>query len=141
MNPQRAANAYFSALAAAGKKRRASPRDLEGPVQRAVLKAIKDAAPHVYVAHVPNGAKRNIAQRRLIKLNGVKAGFPDLVLILSSGEVAFIEVKTPGGKLRPEQKAFRDMCAQRYVKWAVIDDAKNIPDQLWAWGEDVRGAR
>jgi hypothetical protein len=131
---------YFAALCTVPPPgKRSKPRNLEGPVQQAVIAKIKSVAPWCYVAHVPNGGKRSIAQQRRVKQDGIKAGVPDLYLLLSTGVTAWIEVKAPGKKLQPAQVAFRDMCLQRQVPWALVDDADDIPDLLISWGEDVRG--
>lgn len=70
-----------------------------------------------------------------LKAAGVKRGVPDLMLILSSGEVAFIEVKAGKGKLSADQDAFSLMCLARQTKWACINDLDQIKPLMQAWGE------
>lgn len=47
---------------------------------------------------------------------GLTKGLPDL-LILGPKGVAFMELKAENGKLRKEQKAFRDLCNETGVSW------------------------
>lgn len=46
---------------------------------------------------------------------GLGTGSPDLVGVLRSGRVFMIEVKTPTGRIRPEQKAYWEAAK----KWGV----------------------
>lgn len=41
-------------------------------------------------------------------IEGLPAGFPDLLFIGPHGRTAFIEVKTPAGRIRESQKKFMD---------------------------------
>ena len=40
------------------------------------------------------------------RVSGLPKGFADVMVVLPSGRVAFVEVKTDSGKLSPEQKGF-----------------------------------
>lgn len=115
------------------RKATAKRRDLEGPVQKAVLREIRELFPDVFVAHVPNGGMRNARVAAQLKAQGVVRGVPDLMLIPLHGRVGFIEVKAPGGSLTPEQKEFRDMCAARDIFFAVIDNAEQVEQCLKLW--------
>ena len=57
------------------------------------------------------------------------AGIPDLI-VLGHGFCLFVEVKRPGGKLRPSQAAFRD----------EVNDLKYTGDIDWGMWTDVREA-
>jgi hypothetical protein len=48
---------------------------------------------------VPNGGSRNIREARNLKLEGVRAGVSDLVVVLKD-KVIFIEMKQPPKKLK-----------------------------------------
>lgn len=110
-------------------------------LQKGIIKAISALAPNVFVAHIPNGGKRGIREAKRLKDAGVKAGVPDLMLVLSNGRVGFMEVKAPKGRLSPEQDAFGNMCALRGTHWAVIRDINEVKVTLEAWGElPVRAA-
>lgn len=108
------------------------PEDI---VQRWIIGEISDLAPEIFVAHVPNGGKRGKFEAFRLKESGVRRGVPDLLCVLSTGEVAFIEVKKKGGRMSPEQTAFRQMCITRGTKYIVLDDHKQVKVTLETWGE------
>ncbi|WP_151732261.1 VRR-NUC domain-containing protein [Acinetobacter ursingii] len=66
----------------------------------------KDGRLSDYLFHIPNGGSRNIIEATKLKKMGVKAGVPDLQLIVPNGEVhgLWIELKAQKGKLQPSQK-------------------------------------
>lgn len=107
----------------------------EAYLQKCIITAISRLAPNVFVAHVPNGGGRSMTEAVRLKAAGVKRGVPDLLVILSSGQVAFIEVKAGKGKLRPEQEDFANMCVLRGTRWAMINNLDQVKPLLEAWGE------
>jgi hypothetical protein len=58
---------------------------------------------------------------------GAPRGFPDLEVILDGGRVAFIEVKTPTGRVRPEQARFMDALAARRH---IVGVARSVADAI-----------
>lgn len=66
----------------------------------------KDGRLSDYLFHIPNGGSRNIIEATKLKKIGVKAGVPDLQLIVPNGEVhgLWIELKAQKGKLQPSQQ-------------------------------------
>jgi len=66
----------------------------------------KDGRLSDYLFHIPNGGSRNIIEATKLKKMGVKAGVPDLQLIIPNGQVhgLWIELKAQKGKLQPSQK-------------------------------------
>lgn len=68
--------------------------------------------------HIPNGGGRSKAEAGRFKMEGVKAGVPDLFLPVARGQWhgLFIEMKRrAGGRVSPEQKAWIDeLRAQGY---------------------------
>ena len=66
----------------------------------------KDGRLSDYLFHIPNGGSRNIIEATKLKKMGVKAGVPDLQLIVPNGQVhgLWIELKAQKGKLQPSQK-------------------------------------
>ena len=61
-----------------------------------------------YLIHIPNGGSRNIIEASKFKKMGVKAGVPDLQLIVPNGMVhgLWIELKAQKGRVQPSQKLF-----------------------------------
>ena len=59
-----------------------------------------------YLFHIPNGGSRNIIEASKLKKMGVKAGVPDLQLIVPNGLIhgLWIELKSKTGKLQPSQR-------------------------------------
>ena len=54
------------------------------------------------------------------------SGMPDRLVLLPGGKIAFVEVKRPGQKPRPLQKARYGMLKQLGFKVFVLDDVSQI---------------
>jgi hypothetical protein len=67
---------------------------------------------------IPNGELRNIQVALRLKREGGKPGTPDLCIILPEGKTAWLEMKTRGGRLSMDQKAFRDTALANGHYWA-----------------------
>ena len=75
---------------------------------------------------IENGGKRHLLTAIRLKKNGVKAGTPDIFVMLPEGKIAWLELKIKGGALSPPQKAFRDDAKRLGHHWAVartLDEA------------------
>ena len=62
-------------------------------------------------------------------VKGLPKGFTDLLCISPGGKVAFIEVKKPGGKVRPEQVKFIERVRSMGFRAGIahnIEEAKEI---------------
>lgn len=71
------------------------------------------------LAHIPNGEKRDAETGARLKAQGVSAGIPDLILACqrrgADGHhfgALFIEMKTPVGRVRPEQEQWLERLRQ-----------------------------
>lgn len=62
--------------------------------------------PRYIIAAVPNGGRRNAREAKIMKGEGVLAGFSDLVII-ADRSVLFVEVKTKTGRQSENQKTFQ----------------------------------
>ncbi len=118
-----------------------APRPLEKDIQRSVVMYLD--ALRIYAAHAPNGSvlagdgRARAIQSAALKKAGVRPGFPDLILIKRSSEgsqVGFFEVKREGEKLRPEQEAFRDLCEDWIIPFAVVRSVDDAKQSLSEWG-------
>lgn len=74
---------------------------------------------------IPNGGKRNVREAARMKLQGVRAGVPDLMLAVPSGRGGsyngfFIEMKSEKGQLTAHQKDMQKRLSQMGYKTAVI---------------------
>lgn len=82
----------------------------ERSVQRAILQMCGTCFPDVFIHHSPNGSKlagslrdRQVAGG-ILRGDGVKAGWPDLICLWAPGKGCMIEVKRPKtGKLTEDQ--------------------------------------
>ncbi len=89
--------------------------------------------PDVFYWHCPNGGFSK-GQNGRNKAMGVKAGMPDLHFILGWNELAFIEMKALKGVLSDDQRAFRDLCQARGIKWALCRSVEDVEATLRGWG-------
>lgn len=79
----------------------------------------------VFYFAVPNAARRNVIQARILKEEGMRAGSPDLVLMLPK-RIVFVEVKNgKAGKQSESQKEFQRKAEElgfEYKIWRGLDD-------------------
>lgn len=82
--------------------------------------------------HVPNGGHRSARTAGRMKQEGVRRGVADFLLLVPRGTFhgLAIEMKRPGGRLRPEQEEFlRDLLADGYctaVCFSLEDAARAL---------------
>ena len=89
---------------------------------------------------VPNGGLRDKAVAGRLKAQGVKAGIPDIGVPLRHGKILWIEVKAPGGRLSPEQTAFRDHIMATGGMWALAYDIDGVRLACRNFGIETREA-
>lgn len=95
----------FSGLAHGHGWNRGKRRQPEYELQKAVVQVLRlSAAPGIFWAAIPNGEYRHDRTAARLKAMGVIAGSPDMFLIVA-GIAHGIELKAPGGRQSPEQKA------------------------------------
>ena len=77
----------------------------------------------ILLHHSPNGGKRNIREAARFKAMGVRAGFPDLILLYPSSGYngLLIEMKTEEKSSRqsPNQKAYQQAATSHGYKYIV----------------------
>lgn len=106
----------------------------EQALQQQVVAYIDRALPGALYFHVPNSSgNRGPRLGGIMKSMGVRAGVPDLVLILPNGLSAFIELKAGRGKLTEAQEAFRDRAVKLGCLWAEARSLADIEDILTNW--------
>jgi hypothetical protein len=94
----------------------------------AVPNGEKRETKNFYSKKIGNFIKYSPAGKRL-KQEGVKAGVPDLCILLSNGKLLFIEVKTKIGKQNSNQKEFEKKVKDlgfTYLIWRDVADAENF---------------
>lgn len=112
-----------------------SDRMSEDDVHRAVVEhLIRRPAPGVAWFHPANGGVRHISTAARFKRLGVRAGIPDLALVIGGG-AHFLELKrAKGGRLSPEQKAMRIELEEAGAVVAVAAGLDAAIATLEAWG-------
>lgn len=116
----------------------AAPHPLEKQVQQAVIAYLHTR--NIETAHVPNGsvlagdARARAMQVNALKKNGMRVGFPDLILIASNGRVGFMEVKREGEKLGENQIHWRGTIEGLGHCHAVVRSVEDAVETLTKWG-------
>lgn len=109
-------------------------RDEEGQLQAAIVQHLRLlASPDCIYYAIPNGEHRSKRTGARLKAQGVLKGAPDLAFVLPNGQPAYIELKRPGGRLSPEQKAFMEKCQRLRINHAVIADIDSALAILRGW--------
>lgn len=88
------------------KKSRSTHRHLESQIQRQMVAWFRLQYPRYIIAAIPNGGQRSALEAKIMKGEGVLAGFSDLVII-ADRSVLFVEVKTKDGRQSKLQKKFQ----------------------------------
>ena len=84
--------------------------------------------------HPYNGGWRTPAEGRIGKTLGVRAGIPDLVLILPGSKVAFIEVKSGTGKATNNQIATMAALNHFGAPTAIVRSVTELEEIIKQWG-------
>ena len=84
--------------------------------------------------HVANERVCSPRQGRQFKALGVKAGVPDLILVLATGEVRWMEVKRKDGRLSDAQKEWHEFLNQNGQRAVVVYSFEEAVEILTMWG-------
>ena len=116
---------------------------VEFHTQRAIVELLDAAYPEVLYFSVPNGAvlgwsddERARAKREWSKLRflGAKTGVADLILLTRYGKPIALEVKSPTGKLSPEQVEWKMEWTRHEGLYAVVRSQDDVIAALAGWG-------
>lgn len=124
---------------ARSRPRRATP---EANIQRQIVTFLRAVLPiGSIVHHCANEAAGGGAAARnrqaILRGLGVHAGFSDLIVI-SSGQVLFLEVKSAAGRLSGPQEAFRDAVQGQGLPWALVRSVDDVVAALRVHGFKTR---
>ena len=113
---------------------------LESSLQSAVAKFLDDVLDHSLVrwTHIASGGKRNIVTARNLKRQGVKPGWPD-VIILYMGRVLMIELKrTRETRISPAQRDFASWANDNGLPTVICRSLGGVEKALKQYGVPVR---
>lgn len=123
-----------------------APLPTERQVQRAILAMCGRCFPDMLIHHSPSGAQlagnatARFKQMGALKGDGLKTGFPDLILAWGGGKCGFFEVKRLKlGKVSADQKAMIDRLAGMGHRIAVVRSVEEAFDHLKLWGAPWNG--
>lgn len=85
-----------------------------------------------YLLAIPNGGRRNPREGARLKAEGVKPGVSDLLLPLRRGGFGslWLELKAPGEKPNPNQRAWLERMAKAGYRAEWRDDWKKAADLI-----------
>lgn len=115
--------------------------ELERTVQRGIL-TIAEAC-RCYVIHVPNGAHlagdrlARAKQMAALKADGLRAGFPDLLIIDKTADrrIGMVEVKREdGGVVAEAQERWADILRGLGYPYALLRQPEDLIATLREWG-------
>ena len=108
-------------------------RHIEDSLQKSIVQWFDYQHPKLKLRlhHSPNGGKRNAIEAAKFKQMGVRAGFPDLVLLVPNKFYPFmgIELKTDKGKLSEKQKSYQrefESIGAKYVVCRSLDEFMKV---------------
>lgn len=104
------------------KRKRTMPKDVEDGAQIAIINRL--ALYGIVCHHSPNEGRRTSWERLRLTRIGTRWGWPDLDCLQAPGRVAFLETKTPIGKLSDKQIAIHQMLREmgHFVAVALDQD-------------------
>ena len=114
------------------KPRRRQP---EADLQRAVMAYLRqiEALGYCMALHVPNGARRHPITGAILRGLGMRAGAPDIIVLLKGGKTLLMELKAAKGRLSDAQESFGDgavMLGHRYVVVRDLVEAQRIIQEI-----------
>ncbi|OAV65581.1 VRR-NUC domain protein [Bacteroidales bacterium Barb6XT] len=107
----------------------------EDNMQIAFFKAASIVFPHIpekLLHHSPNGGKRNATEAARFRQMGVRAGFPDVILLLPGNgfNCLCMEFKTEKGKQTAEQKEFQEQAEAAGNKYVIVRSVEQAIDAI-----------
>ena len=82
--------------------------------------------------HSPNGGHRNVMEAAKFKQMGVRAGYPDLTLLVprKGFHALFIEMKTPKGKQSEHQREYQKELEEQGYKYIICRSVEEFIKQV-----------
>lgn len=89
-------------------------------------------------SHLPFGENRSEVTGARLKRMGTQKGWPDY-LVIYGGKVVGLELKTPTGRVSPEQKAFGTAMIENGGDYFICRDLTDVDTALAMAGIPARG--
>lgn len=82
--------------------------------------------------HAANGGRRSKAEAGIFKAMGVRAGFPDLVLLVKNRHYRFlaIEMKSPKGRQSETQKDYQTAFTAIGARYVVVRSFEQFMEEI-----------
>lgn len=82
--------------------------------------------------HSPNGGSRNVVEAAKFKQMGVRAGYPDLSLLIprQGYHALFIEMKTPKGRQSENQKEYQAELESQGYKYVICRSVQDFINEI-----------
>ena len=117
------------------KKSRSKPRHIESHIQIQMVKWFRLQYPRYIIAAIPNGGQRSALEAKIMKGEGVLAGFSDLIVI-AKGNVLFVEVKTKDGKQSAFQIKFQSDVERLGFQYSICRSLEDFIMTVEKWIKD-----
>ena len=117
------------------KKVRSKPRHIESHIQIQMVKWFRLQYPRYIIAAIPNGGQRSALEAKIMKGEGVLAGFSDLIVI-AKGNVLFVEVKTKDGKQSDFQMKFQSDVERLGFQYSICRSLEDFIMTVEKWIKD-----
>ena len=112
------------------------PRHIESQIQCQMVQWFRLQYPNLIIAAIPNGGQRNALEAKIMKGEGVLAGFSDLVVI-AEANILFVEVKTKEGRQSELQKKFQADVERLGFQYSVCRSLQDFQMTVEKWLKDM----
>lgn len=116
----------------ANRKIKSKPRHIESQIQRQMVSWFRLQYPRYIIAAIPNGGQRSSLEAKIMKGEGVLAGFSDLIVI-AQGNVLFIEVKTKDGRQSDLQAKFQSDVERLGFQYSICRSLEDFIMTVEKW--------
>jgi hypothetical protein len=108
---------------------------IEDGLQRAVCDMLTlGARREVVWFAIPNGGARSKIEAAILQGLGVKAGAPDILIVIPpAGRIAGLELKAPGKKRSAKQERMAEKIVAAGGFAAVADSVEDVLDLFYTW--------
>jgi hypothetical protein len=110
----------------------------EHEIQVSIVRYLDQVLPPTVRAVGVSNNPRSAAAGAREKARGMRKGFPDI--LLTGSFHGLLEVKSEGGKLKPEQREWRDWASAQQIPYAVVRSIDDVRETLASWRLNTREA-